>query len=31
VAFYGCLYYAGLRPEEAAALNKRHLDLPPAG
>lgn len=31
VAFYGCLYYAALRPEEAAALNKRHLDIPDAG
>jgi integrase len=31
VAFYACLYYAGLRPEEAAALNKRHLDLPEVG
>jgi integrase len=31
VAYYGCLYYAGLRPEEAAALNKRHLDLPAQG
>jgi integrase len=31
VAFYGCLYYAGLRPEEAVALNKRHLDLPERG
>ncbi|MDT5026201.1 MAG: hypothetical protein QOE61_2627 [Micromonosporaceae bacterium] len=31
VALDGCLYFAGLRPEEAAALNKRHLDLPVAG
>jgi integrase len=31
VAFYGCLYYAALRPEEAGALNKRHLDLPQSG
>ena len=31
VAFYACLYYAGLRPEEVAALNKRHLDLPESG
>jgi integrase len=31
VAFFGCLYYAGLRPEEAAALNKRNLDIPAEG
>jgi integrase len=31
VAFYACLYNAGLRPEEAAALNKRHLDPPEVG
>jgi integrase len=31
VAFYGCLYFAGLRPEEAAALSKRNLDLPESG
>ncbi|MFL6122201.1 tyrosine-type recombinase/integrase [Actinophytocola sp.] len=28
VAFFGTMYYSALRPEEAAALNKRHLDLP---
>ncbi|MFC4004883.1 tyrosine-type recombinase/integrase [Prauserella oleivorans] len=28
VAFFACMYYAALRPEEAAALNKRHLSLP---
>jgi integrase len=31
VAFYGCLYYAAMRPEEAVALNKRHLALPAEG
>jgi integrase len=31
VAFYGCLYYAGMRPEEAAFLNKRHLAIPKEG
>lgn len=31
VAFYGCLYYAGMRPEEAASLNKYHLALPAEG
>jgi integrase len=31
VAFYACLYFAGLRPEEAAGLAKHHLDLPEAG
>jgi len=31
VAFYGCLYFAALRPEEAVALNKRHLDIPESG
>ncbi|HEX5119561.1 MAG TPA: integrase [Pseudonocardiaceae bacterium] len=30
VAFFGAMYYAGLRPEEAAALVKDHLSLPPA-
>jgi integrase len=30
VAFFGAMYYAGLRPEEAAALAKEHLSLPPA-
>jgi integrase len=29
VAFFGLMYYAGLRPEEAAALGKQHLSLPP--
>ncbi len=28
VAYFGAMYYAALRPEEAAALNKRHLALP---
>lgn len=28
VAFFGTMYYSALRPEETAALNKRHLDLP---
>jgi integrase len=27
-AFFGCLYFAGLRPEEAVSLNKRNLSLP---
>ncbi len=31
VAFYGCLYYAGMRPEEAAFLNKSHLAIPDEG
>lgn len=31
VAYYACLYYGALRPEEVSALNKRHLDLPEAG
>jgi integrase len=31
VAFFGCLYYAGMRPEEAVSLAKHHLDLPAAG
>lgn len=30
VAYFGVQYYAGLRPEEAVALNKTHLSLPPA-
>jgi integrase len=29
VAFFGLMYYAALRPEEAAALAKHHLSLPP--
>jgi integrase len=28
VAYFGTMYYAALRPEEAAALGKRHLDIP---
>src|SRR5262249_44109324 len=31
VAFYASLYFAGLRPEEAAALAARHLALPSSG
>jgi integrase len=31
VAFFGCLYFAALRPEEAAALGKPNLALPAAG
>jgi integrase len=31
VAFYGCLYFAGMRPEEAAELSKHHLALPESG
>jgi hypothetical protein len=31
VAFYACIYYAGLRPEEAASLTERHLALPAEG
>jgi integrase len=31
VAFFGCLYFAGMRPEEVVALNKRHLALPAEG
>lgn len=30
VAFFGLMYYAGLRPEEAAALCKANLSLPSA-
>lgn len=29
VAFFGLMYYAALRPEEAAALRKEHMSLPP--
>lgn len=29
-AFFGCLYYAALRPEEAVALGKPNLSLPAA-
>lgn len=31
VAFFGCIYFAAMRPEEVAALNKRHLALPEKG
>lgn len=31
VAFYGCLYFAALRPEEAAAIGKPNLALPDEG
>ncbi len=31
VAFFGCLYYAALRPEEALWLGKPHLALPESG
>jgi integrase len=31
VAFFGCLYYAALRPEEAVALRRIHLILPARG
>ena len=31
VAFFGCLYYAGLRPEEAVSLAKHNLSLPKQG
>ncbi|GAA3618453.1 tyrosine-type recombinase/integrase [Kineosporia mesophila] len=31
VAFYGCLYYAALRPEEAVALKLSNLTLPSEG
>lgn len=31
VAFFACLYFAALRPEEAAALAKPHLSLPTRG
>jgi integrase len=31
VAFFGCLYYAGLRPEEALALVEAGCHLPTAG
>ena len=30
-AFFGCLYYAALRPEEAVALRQSNLDLPTRG
>ena len=31
VAFFATMYYAALRPEEAAALSKHHLSLPDEG
>ena len=31
VAFFGCLYYAALRPEEAISLAKHNLSLPTRG
>jgi integrase len=31
VAFFGCLYFAGLRPEEAVGLSRRNLALPAEG
>jgi integrase len=31
VAFFGCLYFAALRPEEAVSLAKHNLALPAAG
>nr|WP_246211520.1 tyrosine-type recombinase/integrase [Phytoactinopolyspora alkaliphila] len=31
VAFYACLYFAALRPEEAAGLTKQNLTLPAEG
>jgi integrase len=31
VAFFGCLYFAGMRPEEAVGLRLRHLAIPAAG
>ncbi|MGS2613649.1 tyrosine-type recombinase/integrase [Micromonospora sp. LZ34] len=31
VAFFGCLYYAGLRPSEAASLRRMDCDLPSTG
>jgi integrase len=31
VAFFGCLYYAAMRPEEAAGLSKHQLALPEEG
>ena len=30
-AFFGCLYYAALRQEEAVALSREDLDLPAHG
>jgi integrase len=31
VAFFACIYFAGLRPEEAVGLGKHNLALPAAG
>lgn len=31
VAFYGCLYYAGMRPEEAVSLRVANLAIPATG
>ena len=31
VGFFGCLYFAGLRPAEAVALRRDNCDLPAAG
>jgi integrase len=31
VAFFGCLYFAAMRPEEAVSLRKRNLALPTEG
>lgn len=31
VAFFGCLYYAGLRPAEAVELREHNLDIPDDG
>ena len=31
IAFYACLYFAALRPEEAVSLSKRNLSLPTKG
>ncbi|MFC7480124.1 tyrosine-type recombinase/integrase [Luedemannella flava] len=31
VAFFGCLYFAGMRPEEAVGLRKSNLSLPDEG
>lgn len=31
VAFFGAMYYSALRPEEAASLRRRNLDLPKEG
>ena len=31
VAFFGCLYFARMRPDEAVSLRLRHLELPECG